>query len=258
MARPAQDPPIARQTLETLCTTLSDRQIAHQFGVTHSGVGYWRKKYGIVRPSSLDGRWRRYELDETFFDVIDTEEKAYILGLIVSDGCIDTRSHALVIQLKALDVELLEQIRLILHSNRPLLYVAKPPGFAGSPQYRLDINSQHLYRALFALGITPRKSLTTSYPPIPAHLDRHFCRGLMDGDGWIGTRQACLLGSQELLLAVGERLLKHLDLAVHIKAFGSIWRLDIGRRTGAALRWMYQDATLYLSRKYVVVKEHWS
>ena len=54
---------------------------------------------------------RKYNIDETFFDVIDTEEKAYFLGLLYADGCNATNRNAVILSLKEDDKEILEKIK---------------------------------------------------------------------------------------------------------------------------------------------------
>ena len=50
--------------------------------------------YNILRANNIEriGHKRySYNVDESFFDVIDSEQKAYILGLLFADGCNDIK-----------------------------------------------------------------------------------------------------------------------------------------------------------------------
>lgn len=38
-------------------------------------------------------RRNRYQLDETYFDIIDSQVKAYLLGLMAADGCVTTKNY---------------------------------------------------------------------------------------------------------------------------------------------------------------------
>jgi len=75
------------------------------------------KKYDLYRDNS-DRRGmntRRYNVNEKFFDNIDTEEKAYILGFIYADGNIDQPpNNKLNINLQEKDIHILEDIRRIM------------------------------------------------------------------------------------------------------------------------------------------------
>src|SRR5438105_237351 len=72
------------------------------------------KKYGIdrrtvsriLRMYGLGKLQKRYKVNENYFKVIDTEEKAYWLGFITADGCIHDRtakSHVFNITLNEID-----------------------------------------------------------------------------------------------------------------------------------------------------------
>ena len=56
--------------------------------------------------------------DENFFDVIDSEEKAYFLGLIFADGSLNDKLRTLQLSLVDSDSEVLEKfIKLIYHDR---------------------------------------------------------------------------------------------------------------------------------------------
>ena len=63
-------------------------------------------------------------LKEDFFSTIDTEEKAYFLGLILTDGCIYTKSDTceslVALTLKDTDKYILEKFKNLLHSNKEI------------------------------------------------------------------------------------------------------------------------------------------
>jgi hypothetical protein len=133
---------------------------------------------------------RRYDLDDEFFDSIDTEAKAYWLGFITADGCIrtDHGMNSVQVKLMASDANHLEKLKLAVDVQRPLLYAARS-GVAG-PAVTLSLSSRHMVRALVALGVTPRKSATAEPWEGPAALMPHYWRGLFDGDGCISRETA--------------------------------------------------------------------
>ena len=77
-------------------------QIASTLGVDGSTVNLWLRKAGVPRRSS----WRRYTVREDFFDRIDTEVKAYLLGLLFADGCNHRSGKSKIVSLDLLDREL--------------------------------------------------------------------------------------------------------------------------------------------------------
>ena len=58
------------------------QEIANVIGTYPGKVGKILKELGLKR-----GRQYKY-INEHYFDVIDSEDKAYILGFLIADGCI--------------------------------------------------------------------------------------------------------------------------------------------------------------------------
>ena len=66
---------------------------------------------------------RKYNKDIHYFDKIDTEEKAYILGFLATDGCIAVTKNGnkrIKITLKSSDKDILEKIKNQLKSDSPI------------------------------------------------------------------------------------------------------------------------------------------
>ena len=62
---------------------LSTVKIGQFYNCSHKTISRVLDKYNIQRIGN--GR-RKYNLDESYFDVIDNPNKAYILGLLFADG----------------------------------------------------------------------------------------------------------------------------------------------------------------------------
>lgn len=144
-----------------------------------------------------------YTENEQFFDKINTEAKAYVLGFFFADGCNhdlsnldDGYNHQNVISFTQLeqDKDILDQIRSEMECNRPYKEIVQKSN--GNKKLILAIVSDKLSSALSKLGGTPRKSLTLEFPKfIPKHLMSHFIRGYFDGDGsvWNGKRKKMIV-----------------------------------------------------------------
>ena len=65
---------------------------------------------------------RKHDFDQKFFEKIDTEEKAYILGFIYADGCnsLHPTTGCLSIAQMEKDVDILEKIKLAMKSTSQL------------------------------------------------------------------------------------------------------------------------------------------
>jgi hypothetical protein len=59
-------------------------KIASDLGRSYSGI-----REIVINPDGGErpGPKNKYTIDETFLDIIDSEEKAYFLGWMYSDGC---------------------------------------------------------------------------------------------------------------------------------------------------------------------------
>lgn len=118
------------------------------------------------------------------FQVIDTQDKAYILGLIYSDGYIEkveSKHYAHHITLHRDDLYLLELIQ----QKFPFYKIVKHSNDKNA--YRLLCSNKELCLDLMTNGVYPRKSYENKenlhIPSIPENLISHFIRGYFDGDG---------------------------------------------------------------------------
>ena len=131
----------------------------------------------------------KYSLNENFFNEIDTEEKAYFLGLMYADGCIKTKQWEINISLQEEDKYIIERFCKALETDRPLYFCPPNKKFPHRKnQYRLIIKNKVMFNNLISLGVTPRKSLTLKFPTeeqVPKNLLSHFIRGYFDGDGCV-------------------------------------------------------------------------
>jgi hypothetical protein len=213
-------------------------------------------------------RWRRhgdpeagrqtYHLDETFFDVIDTEAKAYWLGFITADGCVrtDHSSHQLKVKLMISDAPHLEKLKTALAADYPITSGDRQ-GVAGA-WAALTVSSPHMIDSLASLGVTPRKSLTVQ--PWDGHADlmRHYWRGLFDGDGYIGREAARnkwtlnLCGSDACVAAFADWARGICGATSRPYSASNIWRWKVAGLAApqALAREMYGDALVYLDRKH--------
>lgn len=124
-------------------------------------------------------------LREDFFDTIDTEEKAYFLGLLFADGNVSLnskRSPMISLQLKISDIKILQDFREILNMHSNLRYDKRE----NKESAILSFRSSHMAKSLAKYGIIPQKTYKTKHlPEVSTEFLHHFLRGLLDGDGSI-------------------------------------------------------------------------
>ena len=134
--------------------------------------------------------FKRYEYRDTYFNEIDTERKAYWLGLIASDGCVDKNNNITFSQ-KICDYDLVKELRNdICISEVPLKIIKQICNGKEHEYVNLNICSSYMGKRLRAIGVTNHKSydldILNLVNNIPEYLHRHFIRGYFDGDGSVG------------------------------------------------------------------------
>ena len=102
---------------------------------------------------------RTYSVDETYFDNIDTQNKAYVLGLLYADGNVSKTKYRLQLSLQERDKHILEQIRNDMKSTRPLVF-RQFNKYNSNKQnhYSLNIDCKRIHSSLAQLGIIPKKT----------------------------------------------------------------------------------------------------
>lgn len=205
----------------------------------------------------------KYIINHDFFSVIDTEQKAYLLGIIYSDGYLNPKLNTLTINLVEDDKPLLETLNRLVNLDRNLRFI-KPRKDTHKIQYQMTVTSKQITSDLIKLGVTNNKSLTITYPNfIPENLEHHFMRGVFDGDGSvsIGKRlnpQFSLSGNEIFVSEYITQMYNLMNRVEKIKFYrryknGSIsGSYQTGGRERISLigKFLYKDATIFMKRKY--------
>ncbi len=109
-----------------------------------------------------------------YFHEIDSPIKAYVLGLLASDGYITFRQNTIGIRMHRKDAGLVELVRDELSPASPIRSGTLPPlpGYSTwRPHVAFSIGCAQMKADLIRLGITPRKSHTVKYPKLMPHLE---------------------------------------------------------------------------------------
>jgi len=124
-------------------------------------------------------------LQEDYFQIIDSKDKAYNLGFIFADGCIcNTRHHNLTIEINKIDIEILYKICDDLGANKEKIrYRTRNKGKTYMSSIR--INGKQFVGHLTNLGCVQGKSYKKIHLPILLNreLQLAFLLGVYDGDG---------------------------------------------------------------------------
>src|SRR5713101_8308035 len=161
---------------------LTIEKVAAKFGLAATTVRRRMRGLGIeARPRGPAPRTRRGGLPTGCQHDHDwTNEVAYAVGLIATDGCLGHRAGQL--SLTSKDVALLETAARCLGVRARITRSTNP-----RPVYRLQWCDVLFHRWLMGIGLTPAKSLTLGPLSIPDEYFVHFFRGCIDGDGSIVT-----------------------------------------------------------------------
>lgn len=216
-------------------------------------------------------RKNRYILNEHYFDSIDTEEKAYILGLLYADGYVGTEEiNNIVLALN--DKEILDEISICLEFTGNVRKTKRGNYPNSKTGYSLNFSSCLMATALRKIGLYPAKSLTMAeLPQIDKNLMRHFIRGYFDGDGTISTSHhtsyqkvkgnikkyvypaftVSLIGTDNFVKNIANWLpMKHCYFRASKTKGMTYLNVTAKRDMQPIFKFLYENATIYLHRKY--------
>jgi hypothetical protein len=158
-------------------------RVADYFGVSITPISR------IIKNSGIELTNRRYKVNHDYFNVIDTQEKAYWLGFLYADGYIRERKsgNSLELKLSVKDYEHLLLFRECIESNHLIKESQSKVNYGGgisiSNMVHLAMYSSKLVNSIKKQGIHSRKTFTIERPNIEKEMMSHFIRGYFDGDG---------------------------------------------------------------------------
>lgn len=173
------------------CKTLE--QVSKVFNISSTSVSQCLKRNAIPRKLRHETRKANYTLNERYFDIIDTQEKAYWLGFLYADGC-NTGKDCLSLFVSSTDIlhikKFLKSINCNINLNlRNNENIRKKKGWKNAKDtVGFFIYNKNLTKNLNSLGCTPKKTFNLKFPTdsqVPKRLLSHFVRGYFDGDGCI-------------------------------------------------------------------------
>ena len=237
---------------------LSLTKISKQLGIDRGTLSKNLKEEGVL----VINKQNDNRCNTSIFKVIDTEEKAYWLGLLYADGSVSQNTSHIELTLKIEDKNHVEKFReFTKHKNKVIEKNVMLDGKVFK-NARLSFRCKKMKYDLIDKGCTPQKSLNLTFPTtdqVPSHLIRHFVRGYFDGDGSMTntekTYRMSINGTEQFLHSLCD-------------VMG--WEKNsIKQRDGNAYRWesrntstipkmlcdMYDNSNIYLERKYNLYKQ---
>ena len=245
----------------------SSVDVGKMFNVGHKIITRILEEKGIKRTAA---KKRQYKINESYFDNIDSPNKAYILGFLWADGCNFPKKGTVSMTLDEKDRDDLDNIRNEIGSERPLEFIDYSNkhdfGYTYKNQYRLLLFSAHMCKALESIGMVPNKSLVVEFPILSNELVRHFIRGLFDGDGSICRHQYKNRNSYQHTLTITSTLMiceklvdivqNELHINCHIydasnhNGVTKVFNISGKNQIKKFMDWIYNESDLKLQRKY--------
>lgn len=223
---------------------------------------------------SVENVHKKVKFDDTIFDSIDSEEKAYWLGFIYADGNVNYHkstkvAYTLTIALKSTDYKHLEKFcNFLNYSKNNIKILSRKLNEKQYQQCRIEVHSRHLWEQLNKLGVIPNKSLILKFPEELIFSDksliRHFIRGYFDGDGCLSFYKrtydiiphCSFVGSEFFIekskLYIPYKSTSRIRNCSKIKEnYHDLYELVFNRENSELFSdWLYKDATIYLDRKH--------
>jgi hypothetical protein len=178
---------------------MSGPEIEMKYGLSNSSVYRLMERRGLKRREPNWYDCRKYKVMDDFFDNCEEENAAYWAGMLMADGCVSDKTNAIEMSLKIIDEPHLKKFAKEINYDGDFSDVnLKPRKENGKihPGKRIRFCSKKIKRRLISLGVTPRKSLTSKVCD-ELKYNKHFWRGEIDGDGWVGiykNRRSVVVG----------------------------------------------------------------
>lgn len=248
--------------------------LAKIFNKTKTAVNVKAKKLGLKKS--------KYICDYSFFENIDSEEKAYWLGFIYADGWISvnkkTNSGVLGIELQIKDIAHLKKFNKSLNGNykistRERIYALSSYKEKLNKLCCIRIFSIKMVNDLKKLGVNQNKTYDIKFPFfINDNLMPHFIRGFFDGDGCVRLRTRynkkdkkkveypicdIVCYEKSFLEELRKYIYEKYDIHSYIYPEKNLFRIYIHKYidTIKFVDLLYENASIYLERKYSIYQK---
>jgi hypothetical protein len=230
-------------------------QIVKELNLCDKTITKFLKEEGNFQRKSI----RKDYFDENYFEKIDTEDKAYFLGLLYADGNVYLKRNRVQITLINNDGYILEAFQKFIGSTSKL--------YSDRGKYsKVILGSKKMVNDLIKLGCVPNKSLVLKFPnenEVPNKLLHHFIRGYFDGDGHVSKKKNCFnvtITSSKFFTESLKDLLRKMRIEItelkkrYRDHEESAYQLYIKSNSARSFfNYIYKDSTIFLYRKKDIV-----
>lgn len=175
-------------------------KIASQKKVSVHTITNILEKHDVTR----DNVYHNTSLKEDYWFDINTKDKAYFLGFLITDG--NVIGNAVRLSLNIKDKHILETFADVTNNENKLYEDKRNCVVYG-------VKRAKWVEDLSKYGIVPNKTANVEMPILQDELMPHLIRGLIDGDGWITKRgQIGFCGNEKTVTQLRDYLVEKLGV----------------------------------------------
>ena len=234
-------------------------EIGNMYNVSKDTVLHLLKRNNVQVRTSVESKY--HFTNKSFFRTV-SEWSAYIYGFILTDGCLS--KGAVSIELCKRDKHLLEDILSAINLKTKVRERSRfdKRTLNTYEMCSISFSNKELVSDLISLGLEERKSLKEVAPDVFLN-DKHFWRGVVDGDGWVMVGSN---GYPRLGLCGGKTICEQFliycmsidtNCISEVKRKGSDFYSVVfnGSKCVKVLQHLYEGSNIKLERKYKVYQE---
>lgn len=192
---------------------------------------------------------------------------AYAIGLITTDGNLSKDGRH--INLTSKDLEMIVNFKKCLGLENKIGRKARG-GSMEKKYFVVQFGDTNFYNFLLSIGLKPAKSHTLKELLIPDEFFKDFLRGCIDGDGSIGAfrhpeskylqlRTRLYSGSKSFLVWIKYKISTNVSIDtgwIEGKGKTRVYKLVFAKNDSVKLlRFIYNQSSCYLTRKYEIAKD---
>ena len=234
---------------------ISTAAIGKKFNVTDHTVSNYLKSLGC----NVSRKRSRTPILSNYFEKIDTQNKAYFLGLIAADGSVfQCNKGKIVFSISLIDKDLLDLLSIeICGSDKLVREVKRKYRDGSSKMYEIKFSDEIFTNNLISNGILINKTFTLDFPNIDEEFISHYIRGYLDGDGTVykfsGKLFIAFYGNKIFIPKLRDYLFNNniLETKYAIIDRGNHCSIHISSKKAnlSMYNYIYNNSNIYLKRK---------
>ncbi len=252
---------LTEEDIRNVCYRYSNNEttaeIAQTYNVCDTTIAKVLRQNGVqIRPAKRRSRIKNH----SYFKTIDSVDKAYFLGWMISDGSVvecKTRTN----RQKIISLEIHNKDRYILDLFADMINADKDTvkTFDKRNHVHIRFASDEMAEDLSKYGVIPNKTQAAYLPEIREDLMHHLLRGIFDGDGTITIdKNNCghfaFYGTQLICSQIAEHLHREIGFRINKVSKSTCYHVWYGGRETIKTfaEYLYKDCDrFYLNRKYL-------